>query len=260
MNLEEKLTKIGFDKEEIAIYLYLLKNEGAYPSTIAKDLDISRPTVYRYLDTLSIRGWVSEVEAKKKLYYTAQSPKRLERYIDLQISRKEEEKSKLHNLLPELENMYAEDSSKPHVITETGREGVRATYFDHVDVEKSYEMLAWANAPRLYEFMTKTDFKKYVKEKEAKKITTRGIVPEQSEKDSFLEKVYAGIEKKYWPVLRYIKDTDFPYKGEVTIYGEDKVSFINLSEENLSATIIKDPTIHHMMKLAFEQAWESLGE
>lgn len=60
--------------------------------------------------------------------------------------------------------------------------------------------------------------------------------------------------------MSYIKDTDFPYKGEVTIYGEDKVSFINLNEDNLSATIIKDPTIHNMMKLAFEQAWESLVE
>lgn len=41
------------------------------------------------------------------------------------------------------------------------------------------------------------------------------------------------------------------------MYGENKVSIVNLNKEYLTGIIIEDETIYKMMRLIFELSWES---
>ena len=56
--------------------------------------------------------------------------------------------------------------------------------------------------------------------------------------------------------MRTIPKEDFPWKGDITIYGINKVSIINFSEKQLSGIIIESETIHQMMRMIFELAWK----
>ncbi|MBI2474260.1 MAG: hypothetical protein HYV68_01025 [Candidatus Taylorbacteria bacterium] len=59
------------------------------------------------------------------------------------------------------------------------------------------------------------------------------------------------------PKFKYIPANAFPFKGELTIYGENKVSVVNLNREYLTGVIIEDRTIHNMMRMIFELSWQS---
>jgi len=72
---------------------------------------------------------------------------------------------------------------------------------------------------------------------------------------TFNEDVYKGKQKPYWPVMRHIPADKFPYNGELTIYGKNKVSIVNFDKNNYVGVIIEDNSIHGMLTTMFELAW-----
>jgi len=61
----------------------------------------------------------------------------------------------------------------------------------------------------------------------------------------------------FLPEIRYVPAEKFPFKGEITIYGTNKITVINLNKEYLTGIILEDETIHNMMRLVFELSWSS---
>jgi sugar-specific transcriptional regulator TrmB len=78
---QEKNNKIGLTDKESAVYSTLLELGGAYPSKIAEKTKINRSTVYKILLDLSVKGLVSEIQKKGKLFYQIENPDKLARYL-----------------------------------------------------------------------------------------------------------------------------------------------------------------------------------
>jgi sugar-specific transcriptional regulator TrmB len=253
--LAQKLANKGLDDREAKILVYLYETGGAFPSRIAKETGINRSTTYKLLTQLAVKNLVSEVEKENKSYYQPKKPKQLIRQKEREVKKAKESVSDMQDLLPDLEGVYAANPEKPTVRYYSGKEEAVEVYMDHIDVDESYEMLAWANAPSLKEFLPEDEFNHYVKTKEEIGVTTRGIIPESAKEENFTESIYEGIEKKIWPEMRYIPDDMFPYEGEVTIYGQDRISIVNLKEDQYVGLIMEEKTIHDMMQLAFELSW-----
>jgi predicted transcriptional regulator len=257
-NLKEKLEKSGLTEKEASIYSTILKLGGAYPSKIAEVTKINRSTVYKILLDLSVKGLVNEIEKSKKLFYQIENPQRLVRYVRDRVNIASDQFENVQKLAPDIEGLYSLFSDKPKVLFFEGQEDVMQVYADHLNVKKPYEMLAWANTTYLQDLLKLNFFLHYRTTKEKIGITTRGIVPDTEYDQEFVNNTYKkiGIAEKYWPHMKYISHSDFSFTGEITIYGEDKVSIVNLNKNHFTGTIIQDKTIHDMMKMIFELSWK----
>lgn len=255
--LLKKLEKTGFTDKEALVYLALLELGGAFPSKLAEYTSLNRSTVYKILLNLSIKGIVNEIENRNKLFYQIEKPERFIKYSENRVKQAEEflEKSKL--IIPEINQLHNLLGEKPKITYYEGIEGIIEMYQDHFSTKKPYEMLAWADATELKEFLPKAFFDDYVKTKEKLGIITRGIIPDTSDGRKFNQTRYDGLDKKVWPQIRFASPDKFPISGEIVIYGKNKVSITNFSKTNAIGTIIEDEKIHNMLKSIFNLCWES---
>lgn len=257
--LLQRIQKIGLTDKESLVYTALLELGGAFPSKIAKYTGLNRTTVYDVLIALSVKGLVNEIEKKNKQFYQLEKPSKLLKYIKNKVTIAEEELEKAETVFPEIEGLFAAVSYKPKVTYFDGIEGVLSVYETHVNVEKPYEMLAWANVREVEDLLPKNFFNNYISIKKKKGISSRGIFPDTDLDKTFLDRSYAGFREDIMPNVRFIVADKFPYKAEITIYGEKNVSIINLGKEKLTGVIIEDETIHGLMKMIFELAWKGAG-
>jgi sugar-specific transcriptional regulator TrmB len=255
--LVEKLIKSGFTDKEAKIYVSVLELGGAYPSKIAEYAEINRSTTYHILTTLSIRGLVSEIEKKSKIFYQIEKPDKVVRYAEGRIRRVQEESEQMKSVLPYIEGLFGNLGTRPKVSYYENIEGMIAIYEDMIATEKKYEMLAWSNASELEKVFPTKFFEHFRRSKERIGITTRGIIPDKETDRTYTERFFKGYKKEIVPQFKMVKAESFPFKGEITIYGTNKIAIINLNKEFLTGTIIEDETIHNMMKMIFELSWSS---
>jgi len=82
--LEEKLSKIGFNKKETKVYLELLKIGPQPVSIIAKRLFYNRTSTYSILRGLEKKGVVSNYKNYNLKIFVASDPNALIAYLDSQ--------------------------------------------------------------------------------------------------------------------------------------------------------------------------------
>jgi len=255
--LLENLKKAGFGDKEAHVYLAVLELGGAYPSRIAQHAGLNRSTTYHLLGDISIRGLVNEIKKKNKYFYQAEKPKKVIEQAERRKQRAEEQIERAQSILPDIEGLYGATGGRPKVTYYEGVEGVLDVFNDHVEVDEPYEMRAWSDAQELHTFLPKDFFDSYVKRKEQKAVTTRGLVPDTQKNRDFNEIRYKDIRKKYKLNLRFMEEGIFPFVGEITVYGKDKVSLVNFERSTMIGTIIEDKATHDAMGAIFELSWNS---
>jgi hypothetical protein len=112
-----------------------------------------------------------------------------------------------------------------------------------IATNRKYEMLAFSNAAELGHVLPKKFFEDFRRTKEKIGITTRGIIPDTYEDRNYNTKFFEGFRPEIVPTMRYVPKESFPFKGEITIYGTNKVAIVNLNKEYLTGLIIEDETI-----------------
>ena len=250
-----KLEKAGFTDKEAIVYVSVLELGGAFPSRIAEYAGINRSTTYKILLNLSIRGIINEIEKKNKIFYQIEKPEKVLRFVENKTKQFEDSVEEIKKILPEIEGVYNAGQNRPKITYLNGVDGMLSVYDDMVSYKKPHEMVAFATAGRLIDFIPEKFFANFVKEKERIGITTRGIVPDTEKDRKYNEIVFKKIDKKYWPEVRYIGKDKFPDASEITIYGLNKVSIMNFDKDQMTAVVIEDPAIYKMMYSIFELAW-----
>ncbi len=258
--LQQQIKRIGLSEKAAHIYAAILDVGIAFPAQIAQKTKLNRSTVYKILTDLSVKGLVTELERNKKLCYQAERPQRLVRFAQTQIILAEERLEHAKKLLPDVEALFINTPHKPRVRFFEGLKGVLTVYEDHITETEPYEMLGYSNVEELMKILPSTFAKRYVKAKERIGITTRGIFPEGEFSARYNKAIYRGAAKRTLVHMRYIPARDFPYQGEVTLYGKNKVSFINFHERILIGVIIEDEIIAGMIRMMFDLAWKTAKE
>lgn len=128
-------------------------------------------------------------------------------------------------------------------------------YEDHVAETKPYEMLGYSNTGELLQFLPQKFLRDYVKKKERLGVRSRGFLPDTQKDQNYIKQLYRTVKKQSQPQVKYIPVEQFPYKSEITIYANNKVSIINFSEKGMMGVIIENETIYGMMRMIFELAW-----
>lgn len=258
-NLPSTFEKIGLSQKEALVYSTLIKLGGAYPSKIAEDTKLNRSTVYKILLDLSVKGLVNEIKKKNKIYYQTEKPSKLLRYAKDQVTLANDQLETVQKVIPDLEGIYSLFSNKPKISYFEGIDGILSIYEDHIATTEKYEMVAFANATELENVFPEKFFDNYRRTKEKIGITTRGIITDSEKNATFIERMYAGYKKEIVPKTKLIPSSEFPFKGELTIYRNNRVSIVNLNKEHLTGLIIEDETIYNMMRMIFELSWKGSG-
>lgn len=113
--LEKYLQEIGLNEKEAAIYLALLQVDTASVIDIAKKTGVNRSTVYVVLEGLMKKGLVSETESGKKVHYHAESPERLEAFVEGQRMVFEERSKRLPDIIPQIKSVQRASGERPVV-------------------------------------------------------------------------------------------------------------------------------------------------
>lgn len=117
-------------------------------------------------------------------------------------------------------------------------------------------MLGFAHSAEIIKFLPGEYFKRYRLAKAKLGITTRGILPDDEHSRKLHKEIYADVAARVRPVFRLIPKEQFPFKGEITIYGSDKVSIADLEKDHLVGLIIENARFHQMMRMIFELSWK----
>ncbi len=253
-----KLQKCGLTKKQTTVYLGLLELGGAFPSKVSDYVNMNRSTVYKILSDLSIKNLIVETKKRGKWFYCVEKPEKLLSHNKRRINILNKEIKSTENVLKDLNSLFSLNLQKPKIKFYEGVEGVLEVFRSHLNIEKPYEMLAVCNASKFLKFIPNKELKKYLKAKEKLEITTRGLVPDTNTDIKYNNSACknAGVSKKTWPKLRFVSSEVFNMGSDITVYGEDKISIINFTNDKLIGIIIEDKTIHDMFKMVFNLAWK----
>lgn len=135
---EKYLQEIGLNEKEAAIYLGLLEVDNASVIDVSKKTKINRSTVYVVLEGLMKKGLVSETQIGKKVHYQAESPERLETFVEGQKAIFEEQSKRLKDIIPQIKGIQRATGERPVVKYFEGREsalGSHLLFFNTQDKE-----------------------------------------------------------------------------------------------------------------------------
>jgi sugar-specific transcriptional regulator TrmB len=116
--MEKELLNLGFNKNEIKVYLALLKLGISSVTEISKNSNVERTLVYGVLEKLIHRGLVSSVVKSNKKYFEPADPERLNEIIS-------ERKQEIESVLPQLKSFYVNVENKQEVHHFSGKEGIK---------------------------------------------------------------------------------------------------------------------------------------
>lgn len=125
---EKYLQEIGLNEKEASIYIALLQVDNASVIEIANKTKINRSTVYVVLEGLIKKGLVSEIPVGKKVHYRAESPERLETFVEGQRILLEERSKKLKDIIPQIKGIQRASGERPVVKYFEGHESTLGNY------------------------------------------------------------------------------------------------------------------------------------
>jgi sugar-specific transcriptional regulator TrmB len=145
--LEKYLQDLGLSDKEATLYVTMLGMDNASVLDLSKKTKINRTTIYLVLGSLMKKGLASEVQIDKKVHYQAESPERLETYVERQKIVLEEQSKRVKDLIPQLKSVERESGERPVVKYFEGRDGVLSSMQDFFDT-KSGEKEVYMIYPR----------------------------------------------------------------------------------------------------------------
>jgi predicted transcriptional regulator len=259
IHLLTQLQSAGFSEKEAKIYLFLVKNNGASANEISNITQLKRTTVYTVLLSLAVKGMVTEIKKGKKKFFVPEHPQVLERVVGYKLQIAQNGLQSIQKAIPKLSQLFTLFQDKSQVTFYEGLDGVKNIFMRHVAEEnKNSELRAFADLKQLDKFMPHKFFRKYIKNKELLNITGRTIAPKSQKNFDFLSKTHKGISKKYLNKIKYSNTSMLNFKGEILLFGKNKVSFLSLSEEKPTAVLIQDKGVYDMMSAIFEMTWNNL--
>lgn len=249
--LKKLFEQLNFSEKESQVYLALLEAGSAKAQVLAKKTGLNRTTVYDICEVLMQKGLISKYKKGAGTYFNALEPKHLLTYLDREkeefAKKKEKQKQKVSELLPQLISMQNIFSSKPKVQFFEGEKGMREAYEDTLSSKEV--IMAYANPQTMHEGLPNF-FPEYYKRRTEKGIFIRAIIPRNA---LSLERVERNQEEMR--DTRFLPDDEITFSPEVNIYNN---KILIASWKETMAILIESKELADLQKLTFELLWNTL--
>ncbi len=242
--LVKNLVSAGFSENYAKVYISLLELGKGTVSQIARAAGINRTTGYDILDNLVSRGLVQISGKEPKQEYSAESPDKIEKTIQEQIEKDQENLKAVQAIIPELKSMH-NVAGRPQIRFYEGTEGLMEVYEDTLT---SHETIRGYAAVEDMHKALPNYFPLYYKRRAEKGIFIRGIFPTTPmsmerathDKDEARESAFIPADKYY-------------FSPEIDVY-DNKVMIASWKEK--LGIIIESAEIADAMKKIYDLAWE----
>lgn len=221
------------NEKEAAVYLALLQVDSASVVSLADKTKIKRPTVYVVLETLAKKGLVSEVQIGNKTHFAAESPERLETYVERQKVLLEEKSKRLKDIIPEIKGIQRKEGERPIIKFFEGRDGVVSAYeefYSSLDAKEQQGYMIY-NMDLIARTYTEKEEERFYQIRKQKNVTPTVVYNKAAGNHDF---VTQGTRTR-------IDSDKYPINTDITIVG-DKVILSSLGE-HVSSFLIKSKDI-----------------
>lgn len=248
--IKNGLLQLEFTDKEILVYLAILQSKDSSVPTIAKDIELSRGTVYDLIEKLKARGFVAEIKKGKKRRFVCESPTNT-LYILLDKKHEQLQKSKriVENILPTLKALDADADFRPQIRVYEGEKGFRKVW-DEIFAYEDSNFLSIARIETFLSFVGE-DFLEEIMERKVKLGFTSRAINEDSP-------AAAGMQMRD---KRFNRETrlapkEFKLQSTEIIFG-DKIAMFSTREENI-IVVIESKDFADTHRAYFEMLWKFL--
>lgn len=213
------LEDLGFTNAEVKVYLSLLELGSSTAGPIMDKSNLQSSVVFRTLNNLMNKGFVSFIKEGQRNHYQATNPEHISQYID-------DKKKQFESILPQLKLKQQTAKEKPEVITFKGIKGIKELLYELLEAGgKEHHTFG---APKEGAMLGDTFWLNYHKKRSEKGIKARLLFNESLRK-------WAGINKYSKSEYRFTGE-DFEPLTE-TIIRNDKIGIIIWTEIPLGVLI-----------------------
>ena len=233
----ETLESIGLHKNEIIIYLDLIKIGHSSAHDIANRTKIHRPNVYDTLERLIKKGIVTQsIDNNRKVFYPV-TPKNLLNYL-------KQKEYDLKNIIPEIEKIHTIPSEKRRV---TMSEGVKSFRIILNNLLEKNETIYAYGIPKEVSEIIGGFIEDFHKRRILKKVVMKHIYNKDAEK-----------RIKYLNSLDYTEARHLPsfFDATITTLICGNIVLLNFWEEPISTITIENKAIAEAYKRYFDILWE----
>jgi len=236
--IEKFLEELGLTDKEVKVYLALLEVDGDSVIDLSKKTGINRTTIYPVLEGLSLKGLVSEIKVDKKVMYAAESPERLETYVERRIINLEEQEKRLKDIIPQLKSQIREGGEKPIIKYFEGKEGILHANEEFVKSAKNELETMYMIYPKdeVDDLFDSSDINKFKKIRKTRKIKSQSVF-------TYKKGDYESTDDSKRIKIDWNK---YPLSADISIY-EDKVKISTLGKK-FSTILIKSSDVAETLK------------
>lgn len=243
-SITKSLQAYGLTETESAVYLANLELGQARVTTIAKQADVNRNTVYSVLERLEELGLVFPVMQGKIQQYRAEDLKTL-------ILESKKRAEAIKEIFPELQELFRRTHIKPEVQYYRGLDGIKQIY-EGVLKERNLKSYSILSSESTWMSMDPKFFSDFLKRRAAKKIFTRLILEESSQ-----AREHQRLQKEYLGEVKILPNgSEQAFVGGVYIFPH-RVVFIAQKQEWI-AVAIQSQEIRDTLQFMFDFMWERL--
>lgn len=248
-SISQKLKLFGFNENEAAVYLLLIKKGSLSALSISKNLKMPRTRVYRTLEKLINKSFVlEEIESSGTKYYI-ESYEKFNFLID-------EKESQLHDLkvaVPELYNQLARlqlaASEESRIVHYRGVEGLKQVTWNSTKTEGDFRIYE----VNLLHFVVDKDFAEEARIEFAK--YPKNIFYQLTNLTEIQDYTNVTAHVDQWEV-RHIPKEDLDIKFEIQIYN-NIYSMFNYTADDIFIVEIYNSQLAQMQKQLFDLIWKS---
>ncbi len=234
MNLQNELKKIGLNKSEISVYLFLLEEGLSTPPQISSGTRIARTNCYNILLSLKQKGLVEPQQRQKRKAYLATDPQSLMQSI-------EKKKEIIEQILPDLRSIHTYQKNKPKIKFYEGWEEVKEVYRNSLEAK---EIFAIGSTKGISDIDTKF-FDTYRTQIKENKIVYHDILSNSSRGDIQVTK---ELLKGYYDVT-IVSSQYKNFQTDILIWG-DNIALITL-EESIFGTVLTNKLLAETFRIIF---------
>lgn len=247
--LLEKLMAMGLAEKEARVYLSLVLIGEQPVSSLARQTELKRTTLYTVVEDLMKKGLVNKTAHHGVSIFSALDPQRLDMYLEheakSEAARLARAKASLGQLVTELVSLQPNMAAQPKVRFFEGERGMREAYEDTLNASET--ILAMANIATMHEGLPYFFPDYYKQRSQERKIHIQAIFP-----DNAASRERAQHDKEENRSTRFIPEKDFPFVPEINIY-DNKVLVISWQEK--IALLIESEAVAQLHKQLFKLAW-----
>jgi len=245
LSLQPQLLKLGFSKEESAIYLTCLTSGSLPVSVISRNTNIGRINCYHHIEKLIEKEFLLEEKKSGVKHFFAENPQII-------INKQKEKINIAQNILPEMLAIASTTPQKPKIQFFEGTEGIKKILEKMLQFPNS-EIVSFSNFKSL-RYISKEYIQKHFRQRATHKIKTRFITPDSKEAQEFQNTVINNLKDLHLSETFFIASKEFYFSSEISIFSGN-VAIFSISKNNIQGVLIENPEIYQTQKAIFDLAW-----